>query len=283
MTTLFRRARPSDFGTVAGLLKLRIDWLRSRGSVQWSTRDPLPAAEDAVSAGLAWLLFIDGRAVGTLTMTTIGDPAFWSDEERAQPALYLSKIATDPGRAGEGIGEMLVDAAALYGQRAGIPTLRWDVWRTNEALQSYYRDLGSQHLRTADVHGRHSGALFELSFRKSQTPIIIGADETDIAVPVPSTMRYPDELGEGSAVRYDHQLGQPDHWHITDQITSDPLWIGSTQDAQSALLIHNGDGWTLWQEFSPRPVTGQLNRLTPGRPYHLRHVDNGACQIIITD
>jgi hypothetical protein len=46
--------------------------------------------------------------------------------------------------------------------QTGLDFVRWDAWRTNSRLQDYYRSIGARHVRTVDVAGRWSGALFEL-------------------------------------------------------------------------------------------------------------------------
>lgn len=45
-------------------------------------------------------------------------------------------------------------------------SLRWDVWRTNEQLQDFYRSVGGRHIRTVPAAGRWSGALFQIPARR---------------------------------------------------------------------------------------------------------------------
>lgn len=110
-----------------------------------------------------WLLFDHSEAIGTASISTDGDPDFWSPAELAEPALYLGKMASSLNRSGEGIGALMVLWARDWAARHGFSFLRWDVWRTNPELQDYYRRLGATHVRTVEVADRWSGALFQAS------------------------------------------------------------------------------------------------------------------------
>lgn len=158
---VFRRARPDEADQAAAIVAARRDWLRHRGIDQWQ-RDPSPAVREAVAANQCWLLLEEGTVVGTATLTETADPDFWTPEEVVQPALYLSKAATAVDHGGKGLGRILLRAALRRACDAGIPRLRWDVWKTNLALQQYYTENGATYLRTVDLPHRHSGALFEM-------------------------------------------------------------------------------------------------------------------------
>lgn len=156
------RAQADDLAVVMDLLDQRTAWLHERGSDQWSTREFKPLMQDAIAQGFTWLLRDEaGTAVATLTTNTVADPDFWNSNEIAQPAYYLSKLATAIQWKGHGIGKLLISWSAKYAREHGVNLIRWDVWRTNHGLQDYYRSLGAQHLRTVEVPGRRSGALFE--------------------------------------------------------------------------------------------------------------------------
>jgi hypothetical protein len=53
-----------------------------------------------------------------------------------------------------------------WAARSGFDSLRWDVWRTNDELQGYYRSLGGHYLRTVPAAHRWSGALFQIPARR---------------------------------------------------------------------------------------------------------------------
>ncbi|MFE6508141.1 GNAT family N-acetyltransferase [Nocardioides sp. NPDC057764] len=160
---VFRRARTDEADIAAALVSERRDWLHARGIEQW-TNDPAPAVRAAVDEGVCWLLVEGDVPVATATLTADADPDFWTPEEADQPALYLSKAATRLADRGRGLGKLLIHTAAAYAASQGIPRVRWDAWRTNEALHQHYRECGAVHLRTVDAPGRFSGALFELRY-----------------------------------------------------------------------------------------------------------------------
>ncbi|WP_189172298.1 GNAT family N-acetyltransferase [Pilimelia anulata] len=113
-----------------------------------------------IADGAIWVLEDADTMVGTITLETSGDPDFWTPTELAEPALYLSKLATLPSRAGEELGALLLDWACDHAYRRGVPEVRLDAWRTNPALHDYYRHRGWTYLRTEVTPGRQSGALF---------------------------------------------------------------------------------------------------------------------------
>lgn len=167
---VFRRARPDEADQAVALVAARRDWLRHRGIDQWQ-RDPSPAVREAVAANQCWLLLEQGAVIGTATLTSTADPDFWTPAEIRQPALYLSKAATAVDHRGKGLGRLLLGAALSHARDVGIPRLRWDAWKTNLALQQYYRDNGATHLRTVDLPHRLSGALFEMRTSTADGPI----------------------------------------------------------------------------------------------------------------
>jgi GNAT superfamily N-acetyltransferase len=158
-----RLARAEDLDTVMKLLDARIRWLRDAGSDQWSTGNTFRTRlTDHISRGETWLIEDDGEPIATITIRTDGDPDFWTPDELREQAAYVSKMATRIDRKGGGIGALMIRWAQDHAARTGLDLVRWDAWRTNRRLQDYYRSIGAQHLRTVEVAGRWSGALFEL-------------------------------------------------------------------------------------------------------------------------
>ncbi len=160
---VMHRAGAADLPEVMALLDERTRWLRERGNQQWNTgRNFETGIIDAISRRNTWLLRDDGASIATLTLTSDGDPDFWTTDERREPALYLGKMASAVRRGGEGLGSLMLSWAQDWTARSGFDSLRWDVWRTNEQLQNYYRSVGGRYVRTVQVAGRWSGALFEI-------------------------------------------------------------------------------------------------------------------------
>lgn len=164
---VMHRAEPTDLPEVMNLLEGRIRWLHERGSEQWnSPRNFKARMANAIGHRSTWLLRDDGTAIATLTLTSEGDPDFWTPEELSEPALYLGKMASVVRRRGEGLGSLMLSWAQDRAARSGFGLLRWDVWRTNEQLQDYYRFIGGRYIRTVHAAHRQSGALFQIPTRR---------------------------------------------------------------------------------------------------------------------
>jgi GNAT superfamily N-acetyltransferase len=156
-------ATPDDLSDVMSLLNQRIEWLRENGSDQWNTgRSFENRMSNAIARRETWLLRDEGIAIATLSLSKDGDPDFWTPEELRENAFYLGKMATSLSRRRENLGQLLLMWTQDHAAREGIKVIRWDVWKTNERLQAYYRSLGARFVRKEDVADRWSGALFEV-------------------------------------------------------------------------------------------------------------------------
>jgi GNAT superfamily N-acetyltransferase len=157
------RAGPADLDEVMALLNGRMRWLYEQGSEQWNTgRDFEARIIDSIDRRNTWLLSDSDAFIGTLTLSSEGDQDFWTSDELRDPALYVGKMASAVRRRGEGLGRLMLLWAQDWAARSGFDLLRWDVWRTNEQLQDYYRSIGGQYLRTVHPVHRWSGALFQI-------------------------------------------------------------------------------------------------------------------------
>ncbi|MFI6134005.1 GNAT family N-acetyltransferase [Micromonospora sp. NPDC051141] len=163
MTLTIRPAENEDeFEIAMGLLMQRIQWLRERGSDQWVTWERWRTKlGPSLSAGDIWILWDDDEAIGTVTLEMTGDPDFWTPEELAEPAAYVSKLAVRLDRAGQELGALLLAWAGDYAFQRGSRYVRLDAWKTNDQLHAYYLSRGWTHLRTSTNPQRRSGALFQ--------------------------------------------------------------------------------------------------------------------------
>ena len=155
-------ATRNDVDTILNLLEARVGWLRARGSDQWSTWLTWPAQlPDSIDRDEVILLYDGPEPVATMTISQDGDPDFWTPAELAEPALYVSKLATRLDRAGEEIGRLLLDWSVNYAHELGAHFVRLDVWRSAVDLHDYYLKRGWHYVRTVYAPHRHSGTLFE--------------------------------------------------------------------------------------------------------------------------
>ncbi len=164
---VMRPASTFDLPEVMTLLDERTRWLHERGSKQWNTgRNFETLIADSIGRRNTWLLRDNDASLATLTLTSDGDPDFWTPEELREPALYLGKMSSALHRSDEGLGSLLLSWAQDWAARSGFDSLRWDVWRTNNQLQDYYQSVGGRYVRTVQAAGRWSGALFQIPARR---------------------------------------------------------------------------------------------------------------------
>ena len=158
-----RRAVPGDLRTVTSILHSVARWLHQQGIDQWPDGSPSLGPvriSGQIERGEFWIVSEDRDPIAVIALSRFGDIDFWSPAELAEPAVYVSKAAVLRRAAGRGIGAMLLRWAVDHTAAEGIDRVRLDVWKTNEALQDYYRRQGWRYLRTVEAEGRNSGALF---------------------------------------------------------------------------------------------------------------------------
>ena len=158
-----RRAVPGDLRTVLAIIHSVQGWLHRQGIDQWPDGSPSLGPVRIgrqIESGDFWIASEGRDPIAVIALSPSGDTDFWSPAELAEPAIYVSKAAVLRRAAGRGIGAMLLRWARDHAADMLCDRVRLDVWKTNEALQDYYRDQGWEYLRTAEAAGRNSGALF---------------------------------------------------------------------------------------------------------------------------
>jgi predicted N-acetyltransferase YhbS len=152
-----RLATPGDMDTIIGLINDARAWLRGKETDQWQEPWPDPEARDKrvlrdLRAGRTWLVEDEDRAaVATVTCSPRGNPKLWEPAEQKLRAVYVARLIVRRSRAGEGIGEDLVNWAGLCALRDRCAQwIRIDVWTTNEALHNYYEKRGFRFYRECE-------------------------------------------------------------------------------------------------------------------------------------
>lgn len=178
---VMRQADPSDLDTAMRILEERRLWLRERGSDQWNHgKEYRDRMVTMIERGHTWILEDDGLAIGTATARRRTTSRVWTSEELTEPALYGWKMATTMSRNGEGLGVLIL--RWLQDRAAGLDLMwmRWSAWRTNEQLREYYRRIGAEFVRFAEVNGEEANALFQLPARFLPNPseVVTVFDET---------------------------------------------------------------------------------------------------------
>lgn len=170
-------ARAEDLAVIETMRDEAARWLRSKGSDQW--QEPWPTAEDqaariaaSIAAGETWMVRHGDTIAATIALDDDVHPQLWTPDERQEPATYIHRMVVRRAYAGQGLGAELLDWAADRAARAGDGWLRADVWTSNEDLQHYYVARGFKHVRTVELHGYPSGAVFQRPARRIATPRI---------------------------------------------------------------------------------------------------------------
>jgi GNAT superfamily N-acetyltransferase len=141
-------AEPHDVAKLLAFREEAASWLRDLGSDQWSRPYPADKLLATIEAGTVFMLRDGHATAGTITLTPDAEAGLWTDEELAEPAMFINKLTVAREYAGRNLGGQLLDWAGDRAYRAGARWVRLDAWTTNEALQRYYLDQGFLYVRT---------------------------------------------------------------------------------------------------------------------------------------
>jgi hypothetical protein len=155
------RATPDDLDILITFRDQAAAWLASKGIDQW--QEPWPTEDlmvegmlGNIEAGDTFIVWDDDHTpAATITINRYAKPELWTEQERAEPALYAHKVTVDRTYGGQGLG---------------ADWLRVDVWTTNEHLQHYYLRQGFTYVRTVVLPHNPSGALFQRPAQRAPTP-----------------------------------------------------------------------------------------------------------------
>ena len=173
------RATPNDLDTLVALRDQAAAWLASKGINQW--QEPWPTEDlmvegmlRSIEAGETFIVWDDDHTpAATITINHWAKPELWTEQERAEPALYAHKVTVDRAYGGQGLGAELLDWAGTRAANQGARWLRVGVWTTNDKLQQYYRDQGFTHVHTVVLPHNRSGAVFQRPARHARTPRLV--------------------------------------------------------------------------------------------------------------
>jgi hypothetical protein len=160
-----RPATAADQPAVARMIRARCQWMEERGLPSWRASVDDLASQCTNPYGDVWLLELDGsRIVGRTTVQEQGPPWGWTDEERAEAALYLNTSVTDPTFRALRLGTLMAWWAVDRAAREGKHWVRRDcLW---PELARYYQRQGF-HL-THEVERENSGHRLYLLARRAE-------------------------------------------------------------------------------------------------------------------
>ncbi|MFE6893916.1 GNAT family N-acetyltransferase [Streptomyces sp. NPDC057694] len=149
---IIANATPEDLAHLLAFRQEAADWISRLGSDQWSRPYPADRLLKTIEQGTVFMLRDGEKTAGTITLTPEAEEGLWTEEELAEPSLFVNKLTISRDYAGQNWGGRLLDWADDRGYRAGAKWIRLDAWTTNEPLQRYYLGQGFQHVRTV-LHG----------------------------------------------------------------------------------------------------------------------------------
>ena len=173
-----RPARISDMSAIIGLIDEAAGWLKAeKGTDQWQRPWPdLPARDQRIRRGIkkgrTWIVEdwaepvgSPRRLVATVSCGRGGNKKLWTQRERQEKAVYISRLIVSREHKGREVGAALINWASLRGiTEWGAECTRLDVWTTNLDLQAYYKAQKFEHIRTCDFDDPWeypSAALFQ--------------------------------------------------------------------------------------------------------------------------
>ncbi len=141
---------------------------------------------------------VDGRVVAMMALIE-PEIDFWTSEELSEPQVYISRFFVVEH--GKGYGAALLEAVAEKARQENKDWIRLNCWSTNTELHRYYERHGFVHVRTANVPGRMSGALFQRKLG-IETPIqlhdrggAVSTEQRAQMVAVATGLVHPTKLG----------------------------------------------------------------------------------------
>ncbi|MEQ4209889.1 GNAT family N-acetyltransferase [Actinopolymorpha sp. B9G3] len=142
------------------------EWLSDKGTDQYRRGVDPDAVRCSIDhqvdtgAFVGWC--VDGEVVAVVALIE-PDTELWTPEEVKEPQTYISRLLVAENHHGKGHGAALLGAVAVQVRGRGDRWIRLNCWTTNTRLHAYYEAHGFEHVRTVDIPGRMSGALFQRS------------------------------------------------------------------------------------------------------------------------
>lgn len=258
-----RRARLEDIPAITALIDAAGKWLREeKGTKQWNEPWPSESARaerirEGVENGETYVVKDDQEVVATVTIKSKADPALWNIDRRAEPAIYLHRLAVKRKEEYKGLGAGLVNWVVRRSVSREPPPLyvRLDAWSDNRDLHGYYQSQGFHNVDfVTPENGSPSGALF-------QVPIAAHTDDGFFSV-VGTRLRVKQaRLSDVSALR--GLLDGMDSWRIGVAQDRIPAALGPTQSAREEAIrkgIRGRKTWIVWDGAIPAAAVAMGSR-----------------------
>jgi GNAT superfamily N-acetyltransferase len=142
------------------------EWLATKGTDQYRGGLDMEQVHRNIDHDFDRFPFVGWEIHGhVVALMALIDPEtdFWTPKEIAEPQVYISRFFVIEH--GKGYGSDLLRAVIRLAERESKDWVRLNCWSTNTRLHAYYIAHGFEHVRTCDVPGRMSGALFQRKVR----------------------------------------------------------------------------------------------------------------------
>ncbi|AKL75321.1 GNAT family N-acetyltransferase [Bacillus velezensis] len=140
-------ARKDDAKEVMDLLMQAAEWLRDKGSNQWSgllQGEDTHNMREAIAQGYVFLFRQNEELAGVVMLLPEAsgwDRRLWGDEGHEE-SVYLHRLAINRRFAGAGLGRTIMTWAETGVSCPGKTKIRLDCVSENKALQSFYSGMG---------------------------------------------------------------------------------------------------------------------------------------------
>ncbi|MDQ8733954.1 GNAT family N-acetyltransferase [Paenibacillus sp. LHD-38] len=141
------QAKPEDTEAVLQLLVQTAEWLRSKGSKQWSGLlhgEDSHQTQEAIKRGEVYI-FLQGSMLAGMVMLmqqeSAWDRGLWGDEGH-ESSVYLHRLNINREAAGKGLGEAIVRWSDSGIHFPGKDRIRLDCIASNAKLNQFYLDCG---------------------------------------------------------------------------------------------------------------------------------------------
>jgi GNAT superfamily N-acetyltransferase len=154
---IIESAEPTDLERLLAFREEAASWLTALGTDQWQRPYPADKLGATIDAGLVFMVRDGATTAATITLTPEAEAGLWTEQELAEPSMFVNKLTVARTHAGQDLGGRLLDWACDRAYRSNADWLRLDAWTTNEALQRYYLRHGFDHVRTVTEGGAVNG------------------------------------------------------------------------------------------------------------------------------
>lgn len=139
----FLNSELSDLDEIFRLYDAAIEFQKKVFDKSW-----LPFERKFIETEIAekrhWKILIN-EEIACIFSIAFSDPLIWKERGR-EPAVYIHRIAVNPGFRGQKFVPKIVDWAKDYAKSLGKKFVRMDTWGDNQKLIDYYAGCGFEFL-----------------------------------------------------------------------------------------------------------------------------------------